>query len=150
MSKRLFSSIDIEAPAEQVWKVLTDFEAFPAWNPFITHAEGRLEVGARLKLRMQPVRGTAVTLRPTLVEVIDGRRLRWVGRLGVGGLFDAEHLFVVETRGAAGSRLVQQEQFGGLLVPFLARSLDRGTLPAFHAMNDALKDRAEKATAARA
>jgi hypothetical protein len=45
---------------------------------------------------------------------------------------------------------VQQEQFGGLLVPFLARSLDRGTLPAFHAMNDALKDRAEKATAARA
>jgi len=150
MSKKLFSSIDIEAPADQVWNVLVDFEAFPNWNPFITHAEGRVELGTRLTLRMQPVRGSAVTLRPTLVEVIEGHRLRWVGRLGVPGLFDAEHLFVIETRGADRSRLVQQEQFGGLLVPFFARALDRGTLPAFHAMNAALKDRVEKATAARA
>jgi hypothetical protein len=55
----------------------------------------------------------------------------------------------VKPEGAAGSRLVQQEQFSGLLVPFVQGSLDRRTLPAFHAMNTALKDRAEKATAAR-
>jgi hypothetical protein len=99
---------------------------------------------------MQPARGAAVKLRPTLVEMVEGHRLRWVGRMDVRGLFDAEHLFVVETRGTAGSRLLQQEQFSGLLVPFLSRSLDRGTLPAFRAMNAALKDRAEKASAARA
>ena len=75
--------------------------------------------------------------------------VRWQGRLGVPRLFDADHLFIVEPRGAAASRLVQQEQFSGLLVPFLTRSLDRGTLPAFQAMNAALKDRAERATAAR-
>ena len=149
MSKELVSSIDIAAPAERVWEVLVDFSAFPAWNPFITQAEGRLEVGGGLTLRMQPVGGSAVTLRPTVVEVVDGQRLRWQGRLGVPRLFDADHLFTVEPQGAAGSRLVQQEQFSGLLVPFLQRSLDRGTLPAFHAMNTALKDRAEKATAVR-
>jgi len=44
---------------------------------------------------------------------------------------------------------VQQEQFSGLLVPFFQRSLDRGTLPAFHAMNQALQTRAEGATASR-
>jgi hypothetical protein len=148
MSKELFSSIDIAAPADMVWEVLVDFAAFPVWNPFITQAEGRLEVGGRLTLRMQPVGGSAVTLRPTVVEVVDGRRLRWQGRLGVRGLFDADHLFIVEPQGAAGSRLIQQEQFSGLLVPFLQRSLDRGTLPAFQAMNSALKDRAERATAA--
>jgi hypothetical protein len=98
---------------------------------------------------MQPVGGSAVTLRPTVVEVVDGQRLRWQGRLVVRGLFDADHLFTVEPLGGAGSRLVQQEQFSGLLVPFLKRSLDRGTLPAFQAMNAALKDRAERATAAR-
>jgi hypothetical protein len=149
MSKKLVSSIDIAAPAERVWEVLVDFAAFPLWNPFITQAEGPLEVHGRLTLRMQPVGGSAVTLRPTVVEVVDGQRLRWQGRLGVRGLFDADHLFIVEPLGAAGSRLVQQEQFSGLLVPFLQRSLDRGTLPAFHAMNAALKDRAEKTTAAR-
>jgi len=64
-------------------------------------------------------------------------------------LFDANHLFTVEPRGTAASRLVQQEHFGGLLVPFFRGSLDRGTLPAFHAMNAALKERAERTTAAR-
>jgi hypothetical protein len=149
MSKELVSSIDIEAPAQQVWEVLVDFAAFSDWNLFITQAEGRVEVGSRLTLRMQPVGGSAVTLRPTVVEVVDGHRLRWQGRVGVRGLFDADHLFIVEPRGPAGSRLVQQEQFSGLLVPFFQRSLDRGTLPAFHAMNAALKDRAERAKAAR-
>ncbi len=154
MSKRLDSSIDIEAPARDVWDLLIDFAAYASWNPFIVEAAGRPEVGSRLRLRMQPVGGSAVTLQPTLVEVVDGRRLRWQGRFGVRGLFDAEHVFVVETLGAARSRLRQQEEFGGLLVPFFARSLDRGTLPAFDAMNVALKERAEKeraenATAAR-
>jgi hypothetical protein len=149
MSKELFSSIDISAPAEKVWEVLVDFAAFPVWNPFITQAEGRLEIGGRLTLRMQPVNGSAVTLRPTVVEVVDRQRLRWQGRLGLPGLFDADHLFIVEARGAAHSRLVQQEHFSGLLVPFFRSSLDRGTLPAFHAMNTALKGRAEKATATR-
>ncbi|HXD25575.1 MAG TPA: SRPBCC domain-containing protein [Propionibacteriaceae bacterium] len=148
MSKELFSSIDIEAPASLVWEQLVDFGAFSMWNPFITSAEGPVEVGGRLALRMQPAVGSAITLRPTVVEVVEGRRLRWRGRFGIPGLFDADHLFVVEPQGDAGSRLVQQERFSGLFVPFLRRSLDRGTLPAFHAMNAALKERAEMANAA--
>jgi hypothetical protein len=149
MRKQLVSSIDIEAPAEQVWEILVDFAAFPSWNPFIVQAKGRAEVGRQLTLRMQPVGGSAVTLRPTIVEVIEGHRLRWLGRLGIRRLFDAEHLFIVEPRGASGTRLVQQEEFSGLLVRLFQRSLDRGTLPAFHAMNMALKDRAERAIVAR-
>lgn len=129
--------------------MLVDLSAFAQWNPFITSAEGELAVGARLTLRMQPVGGAAMTLRPLVVEVADGHRLRWRGRLVMPGLFDAEHLFVVEPLGAERSRLVQQEQFSGLLVPFFQRSLDRGTLPAFHAMNQALQTRAEGATASR-
>jgi hypothetical protein len=85
MSKELVSSIDIAAPAERVWEVLVDFAAFPAWNPLITHAEGRLEVGGRLRLRMQPIGGSAVTLRPTLVEMVEAQRRRWRGRLGCQG-----------------------------------------------------------------
>ena len=55
---------------------------------------------------------------------------------------DAEHTFTLEPRGS-GTRLIQQEEFRGMLVPFLAASLDRKTLPAFVAMNEALKTRAE-------
>jgi hypothetical protein len=92
MSKELISSIEIDAPAPVVWQVLVDFDAFPTWNPFITSAQGPVQVGGRLTLRMQPVSGSAVTLRPTVVEVVEGHRLRWQGHLGVRGLFDADCL----------------------------------------------------------
>jgi hypothetical protein len=132
-----------------VWAVLADFAAYRDWNPFIVAAEGRAEVGVRLTMRMQPVGARAVTLRPTVIEADRGRALRWRGRFVVPGVFDAEHVFTLEERPGGGTALVQSENFGGLLVPFLARSLDRGTLPAFRAMNEALKARAERAAAQR-
>jgi hypothetical protein len=47
-------------------------------------------------------------------------------------------------RPGGGTLLVQKEDFRGALVPLVARTLDRGTLPAFVAMNEALKQRAEE------
>jgi len=144
MVKRLSAGVDIDATPQQVWEVLTDLAAYPVWNPFIVRAEGIVAPGRELTLRMQPVGGRAMTLRPRLVEVEVARQLRWRGALGVPGLMAAEHTFTLEPRGS-GTRLLQREDFRGVLVPFLAASLDRNTLPAFVAMNEALKSRAERA-----
>src|SRR4051794_24244532 len=142
MTKRLHTEITIAATAAQVWQVLTDFDAYPAWNPFITSARGRAAVGERLTLRMQPEGGRAMTFQPTVRECVPGRRLRWLGRWVLPGLFDGEHTFTIEP-GADGVRLTQEEDFRGLLTPLLAGQLGRGTLPAFEHMNQALKQRAE-------
>jgi hypothetical protein len=149
VAKQLDSSIDIDARPERVWEVLTDFGAYPEWNPFIVRADGTPAEGRRLTVRMQPVGARGVTLTPTVLEVADGHRLRWLGRFGMPGIFDAEHVFTIDARPGGGTRLRQTEQFRGLLVPFLARSLDRHTLPAFGAMNEALKQRAEHTVAPR-
>ncbi|MGK5110838.1 MULTISPECIES: SRPBCC family protein [unclassified Geodermatophilus] len=148
MAKRLIADVDIAATPDQVWRVLTDLAAYPAWNPFIVRAEGVVEPGRRLTLTMQPVGGRAATLHPRLIEVDVGRQLRWRGTVGIPGLMDAEHTFTLEPRGSD-TRLIQLEEFRGVLVPFLAASLDRTTLPAFEAMNEALKSRAEHATSRR-
>ena len=79
MSKQLVSEIEIDATAEQVWEVLTDFAAYPAWNPFIVSAVGSAEVGTTVTLRMQPVDARAITLTPTVLEASPGHRLRWRG-----------------------------------------------------------------------
>jgi hypothetical protein len=147
MSKQLASQIEIDATAEQVWEVLTDLAAYPSWNPFIVSAVGSAEVGGTVTLRMQPVDARAVTLKPTILEATPGHRLRWRGRLGVTGVFDAEHVFTLTSRDDGGVTLCQVEEFTGVLVPFMARSLDRHTLPAFVTMNEALKARAEQAMA---
>ncbi len=143
MAKQLRTHVDIHATPERVWQVLTDFASYPQWNPFMPQASGSARRGERLTIRLQPVGGRGMTFRPTVLEADPGRRLRWLGHLLVTGVFDGEHSFTIQPLGQGQVRLVQQEDYRGLLVPLLARSLDRRTLPAFEQMNQAVKRRAE-------
>ena len=141
--KELRSQIEIEAPAERVWQVLTDFAAYPEWNPFIRRVNGRPEVGEQLVVRMRPSGTKGITLRPIVMKVDPNRQLRWLGHLLVPGLFDGEHIFEIEELARDRVLFVQREVFKGLLVPLLARSLDRDTQRGFEEMNRALRERAE-------
>ena len=96
MAKQLFVEVEIDATPERVWDVLTDFAAYPAWNPFIVGARGVAEPGRTLTLSMQPVGGRPMTVRPRLVRVDPPRQLRWRGTLGMPGLMDAEHTFTLD------------------------------------------------------
>jgi uncharacterized protein YndB with AHSA1/START domain len=40
MAKQLHAEIEIDAHAERVWQVLTDFRTYAEWNPFMTQASG--------------------------------------------------------------------------------------------------------------
>jgi hypothetical protein len=127
MGKQLHTTIEIDATPEQVWQVLTDFAAYPEWNPFITRASGTAHPRERLRLRLQPPGGRGATLRPTVLEADPGQRLRWLGHVLLPGLFDGDHAFTIEPLGDGRVRVSQQEQFRGILVPLAATSLDRPT-----------------------
>ncbi|MEX1255166.1 MAG: SRPBCC domain-containing protein [Dehalococcoidia bacterium] len=146
--KELRSEIEISAPPERVWVLLADFGSFPEWNPFIREAEGQLEEGARLRVFLQPSGGRGMTFRPTVLTAEPQRELRWLGHLGLPGVFDGEHIFTIEPLDGDRVRFIQREVFTGLLVPLFARSLDRDTLRGFQEMNQALKERAERREAA--
>ena len=139
--RAISASIDIAAAPERVWAVLADLHAYPEWNPFIRSASGQLAVGARLTLRMVPTGGRAMTFRPTVLAARPGELLRWIGRLIVPGIFDGTHQFALEDLGGH-TRLTQSETFRGLLVPFTGKTIAR-TEADFHALNRALKERAE-------
>ena len=87
----------------------------------------------------------AMTFRPTVVKLEPGRELRWLGRLGVAGLFDGEHGFRVEPLGGESCRLAHFEQFKGVLVAPILWLAGDATRAGFEAMNKALKARAERA-----
>ena len=74
--------IDIDASAEHVWAALTDFAAFPEWNPFIRRIEGMLAVGSRLEVSLGASGTKPMTFRPTVLRVDPNRELRWLGRVG--------------------------------------------------------------------
>ena len=136
------ATVVIDAPPPVVWDVLVRGEDYAQWNPFITRASGPLTAGARPLLRMQPPGKRAMTFRPRIVEASPGTRLRWIGKLGLPGLCDAEHEFLLDPTENGGTRLVQRERFRGILVPLLAGMLEP-TRQGFEAMNAALRHRAE-------
>jgi hypothetical protein len=37
-----------------MWAVVTDFAAYPEWNPFIGRISGDFQEGARLEVRIEP------------------------------------------------------------------------------------------------
>src|SRR5918996_6194888 len=114
--KELRTEIEIGAAPERVWQVLTDFDAYPGWNPFIRSIEGETVVGSRLKVRIEPPGARGMTFKPTVRAVEPARELRWLGRLFVPGLFDGEHRLTVEPVDGGRSRFLQSERFDGLLV----------------------------------
>ena len=89
--KELRSEIEIQASAERVWQLLTDFASFPQWNPFICKASGNIRVGERLEVRLQPSGASGMTFRPTVLKAEPNREFRWLGHLLISGLFDGEH-----------------------------------------------------------
>jgi hypothetical protein len=142
--KQLNTHIEINASASKVWKILTDFDSYPQWNPFIRVVRGEVKQGARLEVQLQPPGGTPMTFRPKVLVAEPERELRWLGRLLVPGIFTGEHCFQIEPRDRDRIRFIHSEVFSGLLVPFLANSLDTNTKSGFEKMNQALKARAEK------
>ena len=143
--KEIHTEIEINAPAEKVWRVLTDFAAYPEWNPFVRRVEGEVSVGARLHVYIQPSGGKGMSFRPTVLVADPNRELRWLGHLWLPGLFDGEHSFSIEPLDEGRVRFVQRERFGGLLLPLLSKMLDGDTRRGFEEMNRALKLRAESA-----
>jgi hypothetical protein len=142
MHHELHTEIDIDATPEVVWRVLTDLDRWADWNPFITSSVGMPEVGETLVNRMEPPGGKAITFKPQVTVVENGKTFEWLGKLGFSGVFDGRHRFDVEASGT-GTKLIQSESLDGILVRFMRKSLDTTTKSGFEALNLALKIRAE-------
>lgn len=144
MSRKLITSIEINASPNAVWQVLTDFSRFPQWNPFIRSISGEVTQGAQLHVQVQPPDGDGMTFHPKVLVAEPGHELRWLGRFLLPGIFDGEHCFQIEPLSEHRVRFVHSEVFSGLLVPLLWSSLDIKTRQGFEEMNQALKLQAER------
>lgn len=139
----LRTEIQIAATPERVWNILMDFPAHAQWNPFVRSLEGTPLVGETLKVFIQPPGGRGMQFHPKVLAVETAREFRWKGKLLLPGLFDGEHLFLLERAPNGDVLFTQGEIFSGVLVPMMKRSLEGPTRDGFIAMNEALKRRAE-------
>ena len=136
------TELEIAAPVQEVWGILTDFARYPEWNPFITEIASDGVEGRPLRVHLSLPEVRDYQLKPRLVCFRENRELRWCGHLLFPGLFDGEHFFRLEEVGPGRTRFIQGENFEGILVRFSGRTITRAAR-GFVYMNEALKRRAE-------
>jgi hypothetical protein len=140
--RTLHTEIGIMAPAERVWNVLIDTDRWAEWNPF-ARMTGRVAAGERIAVTLTPPGKSAMTLKPTIVQLEPGREFRWLGHLGMRGIFDGEHGFRITPEDTGRCRFEHFETFTGILSTPVMWMVGKATREGFEAMNRALKQRAE-------
>ncbi|MBC8048165.1 MAG: SRPBCC domain-containing protein [Fimbriimonadaceae bacterium] len=142
--KELRTEILINAPAQKIWDILTDFAGYSKWNPFIKSIEGKLAVGNKINARMEPPGAKGMTFKPKILTLEKNKQFSWLGNLIMPGLFDGEHIFELVDNGNNTTTFIQREKFSGILVPLFKKMLDVNTKQGFEMMNEKLKELAEK------
>lgn len=142
--KKLSNEVEINASAERVWQLLTDFASFPQWNPFMQRVSGAPTAGTQLEITQQPSGARVLKSRPRIMKVEPNRELRWFGRSLLPGLLDVEHIFTIESLDVNRVRFTQSEVCTGLFSSLSTYRSHTNTRRGFREMNEALKLRAEQ------
>ena len=132
------TDIEIDAPAERVFEILTDFGSYQEWNPFISKIEGEVKEGNIIHVSIGKMSFT-----PEVLSLIDNKQLYWKGKYLANFIFSGEHRFELTPGGEAKCSLKHYEIFKGILLPMMKKKLLNETTQGFEAMNIALKNRAE-------
>lgn len=144
MAKEIKTEIIIRSTPEKIWAILTDFEKYPDWNPFIRSITGTVEEGEKITVNIAPPKNKAMTFKPIILTKTENRELRWLGSVLFKGLFDGEHRFELTDNGDGTVRFVHSEQFRGIFVWLFNTENTRN---GFIQMNQKLKELAEAESA---
>ena len=141
--KNIQTEILINTDITKVWDVLMNFDGYPKWNPFITSISGERKLGNRLTVSINPPGGKGMTFKPNILTLEANKEFRWKGKLGINGIFDGEHYFILESVDKDITKFIHGEKFSGLLVPLVGKMLDK-TQKGFQLMNESIKKECER------
>ena len=140
----------IEAPAEQIWAILTDAAAWPTWDSGVTGVDGTVALGEKLTIAVAANPGRAFPVKVTTLDA--PHRMVFRGGMPLG-LFVGQRTYTLVPEGAPESgntpdsghtstRFTMREEYTGPLAGLIFKSIpDLG--PSFRQFADGLRKRAE-------
>jgi hypothetical protein len=137
------TEIIINAPKKAIWNILTDFPAYSEWNPFLIKVIGEASPGSNVFF-VAKSEGAIVPVIANIMEYEFEKIISWGGppfswfRI----VFGAEHFFIIEEITPTQCRFRNNERMEGMVADAMWALIEKSE-PAYHAMNQALKKRAE-------
>lgn len=133
----------VDASAERVWDVLTDFDRYPEWNPSLPSITGELQVGSTVSLTLGMPGRPSPKVKAKFVDIVPGRRLTWHGNVGADWVFAGDREFLIDPEADGTARFTHVEDVRGLLFPVFRAVMGSAIQRHHDALNAALKERAE-------
>ncbi len=130
------TAVEIDAPREEVYAVLADFESYPNWNPYHREIEGEFKEGAELRVNVLRPDGKQVDVPPHMMRIVENKEITWGG--GIRGIFYGVHSFLLEPGSEGKTLLKHNEDFSGIAIGFADLPPDV-IAEGYHQMNMALK-----------
>jgi hypothetical protein len=140
MMKVFSATTEINATPDTIWKILTDAPAYPEWDPGMVRLEGKVAPGEKITAYTKVSPDRAFPVMVTTFE--PGKRMVWEGGMPLG-LFKGVRTFTLESLSGGKTRFTLREEFSGLLLPLIGRTLP-DLNKTFEAFNAGLKKRAER------
>jgi hypothetical protein len=140
--KSIDAAIDVAATPSDVWRVLTNFGAYSAWNPFLNKIDGEAALNAAITVHVALGGGASLPMPATVVDVVENEKLVWRSETITAGLFDRDHIITL-VPSETGCTLTQSQTFDGPIAAIAAALADGLVRRGLAQMNDALKRQVE-------
>ncbi len=125
------AEVEIDAPIDRVWKILTDTSRYGDWNPFTPRVDTTLRIGDPIHLQVR-LRGERLMHRVETVTRNQPYTLGWEMKMGTRSLLYAERVQVLTPLGKERTHYMTEDCFTGWLRPLVlglfGHSMQRGFL----------------------
>ena len=138
--KPFATRIDIQAPVDRIWRILTDLPSWPQWNSTVERTAGNIGPGAKVTVFVKQSPGRAFPLRVT--ELDAPRRMVWAGGMPLG-LFKGTRVYELSAPSTAAAVFSMREDYTGPLAGVIGKSIP-DLQPAFEEFARCLKCEAER------
>ncbi len=134
--------IEIQAPAEAVWAVITDFDRYPEWNPFVVSARSSLTPGEPIDMKVKLL-GPVQRQVEIILDVREGEGFSYCMKPFPLGALSSRRSHRITTINDRCCRYQSHFELRGWMMS-LVRGLMRGALQrGFDGMSEGIRERAE-------
>ncbi|WP_280401733.1 SRPBCC domain-containing protein [Nocardia carnea] len=140
--------VEVAAPAEVVWSVLTDFDRYREWNPFIDRCRAELAVGAPIDMRVRQLLPRPLPMREYIHTVVPGREFGYSMKPLPLGALRSLRSHKLSTLDGGRTRYESHFELAGWLAPLVGLLFGRGFRRGFPGMTAAVEREAERRHAA--
>lgn len=141
-------SVEIDAPSDLVWRVLTDVDSYGEWNPFVPACSTTLEPGSPIDMQVRLVGPNPKAQREYIRSHTPGKEFSYAMKPAPLGVLRSERSHTVTALADGKTRYDSHFQLEGPLSPVVGGLLGGALRKGFGSMTEGVRLRAESLRAA--